>query len=231
MAAPDSARDSPWPWPRGGHGRTGRHTSAVTTDRLETFADGVFAIAATLLILNVDAQIRQDTPDLGASLLHIWPSYAAYAASFVTIGIMWINHHTIMSQVDRADRRFLTVNIGLLMCIAFFPFTTRLVAEHVRGDGAEAAALAYGFTAVATAIMFNVTWFYAALGNRLLRPDADPAVVKGITRSYIPGPWIYLAATLVAFASPVASIVLFGLIALFYVVESSIFGGAAVEPA
>jgi TMEM175 potassium channel family protein len=202
----------------------------VTTDRLETFADGVFAIAATLLILNVDAQIRQDTPDLGASLLHIWPSYAAYAASFVTIGIMWINHHAIMSQVDRADRRFLTVNIGLLMCIAFFPFTTRLVAEHVRGSGAEAAALAYGFTAVATAIMFNVTWFYAALGNRLLRPDADPAVVKGITRSYIPGPWIYLAATLVAFASPVASIVLFGLIALFYVVESSIFGGATVEP-
>ncbi|MGZ4319417.1 MAG: hypothetical protein ACXVRD_08845, partial [Gaiellaceae bacterium] len=122
-------------------------------------------------------------------------------------------------------------NIGLLMCIAFFPFTTRLVAEHVRGEGAEAAALAYGFTGVATAIMFNLTWFYAALGNRLLRRDADPAVVRGITRSYIPGPWIYLGATLVAFASPVASIVLFGTIALFYVVESSILGGAATEPA
>ena len=124
----------------------------MTTDRLETFADGVFAIAATLLILNVDAQIRRDAPDLGASLLHIWPSYVAYAASFVTIGIMWINHHTIMSQVGHSDRRFLLANIGLLMCIAFFPFTTMLVAEHVRGDGAEAAALAYGFTAVATAV-------------------------------------------------------------------------------
>jgi len=203
----------------------------VTTGRLETFADGVFAIAATLLILNVDAQIRRDTPDLGASLLHIWPSYVAYAASFVTIGIMWINHHTIMTQVERADRRFLMANIGLLMCIAFFPFTTRLVAEHVRGSGAEAAALAYGLTAVATAIMFNLTWFYAALGKRLLRRDADQAVVQGITRSYIPGPWIYLGATLVAFVSPVTSIVLFGLIALFYVVESSIFGGSAIEPA
>jgi len=203
----------------------------VTTGRLETFADGVFAIAATLLILNVDAQIRRDAPDLGASLLHIWPSYVAYAASFVTIGIMWINHHTIMTQVERADRRFLIANIGLLMCIAFFPFTTRLVAEHVRGSGAEAAALAYGLTAVATAIMFNLTWFYAALGKRLLRRDADQAVVQGITRSYIPGPWIYLGATLVAFVSPVTSIVLFGLIALFYVVESSIFGGSAIEPA
>jgi len=202
----------------------------VTTGRLETFADGVFAIAATLLILNVDAQIRRDAPDLGASLLHIWPSYVAYAASFVTIGIMWINHHTIMTQVERADRRFLMANIGLLMCIAFFPFTTKLVAEHVRGSGAEAAALAYGFTAVATAIMFNLTWFYAALGKRLLRRDADQAVVQGITRSYIPGPWIYLGATLVAFVSPVTSIVLFGLIALFYVVESSIFGGSAIEP-
>jgi len=203
----------------------------VATDRLETFADGVFAIAATLLVLNVDAQIRRDAPDLGASLLHIWPSYVAYAASFVTIGIMWINHHTIMTQVERADRRFLMANIGLLMCIAFFPFTTRLVAEHVRGSGAEAAALAYGFTAVATAILFNLTWFYAALGKRLLRRDADQAVVQGITRSYIPGPWIYLGATLVAFVSPVTSIVLFGLIALFYVVESSIFGGSAIEPA
>jgi uncharacterized membrane protein len=203
----------------------------VTTGRLETFADGVFAIAATLLILNVDAQIRRDAPDLGASLLHIWPSYVAYAASFVTIGIMWINHHTIMTQVERADRRFLMANIGLLMCIAFFPFTTRLVAEHVRGSGAEAAALAYGLTAVATAIMFNLTWFYAALGKRLLRRDADQAVVQGITRSYIPGPWIYLGATLVAFVSPVTSIVLFGLIAFFYVVESSIFGGSAIEPA
>jgi len=203
----------------------------VATDRLETFADGVFAIAATLLVLNVDAQIRRDAPDLGASLLHIWPSYVAYAASFVTIGIMWINHHTIMTQVERADRRFLMANIGLLMCIAFFPFTTRLVAEHVRGSGAEAAALAYGFTAVATAILFNLTWFYAALGKRLLRRDADQAVVQGITRSYIPGPWIYLGATLVAFVSPVTSIVLFGLIALFYVVENSIFGGSAIEPA
>jgi uncharacterized membrane protein len=196
----------------------------LSPTRLETFADGVFAIAATLLILNVDAQIPGDVPDLGAQLRHIWPSYVAYAASFVTIGIMWINHHTVMSQIDRTDRRFLVATVGLLLCIAFVPFPTRLVAEHIRGEGAQDAALAYGFTMVATAIMFSITWFYASRGKRLLRPDADPAIVTGISRSYLPGPFIYLAATLIAFASPTTSVVLFMAIALFYVIESAIFG-------
>ena len=196
----------------------------MSTGRVEAFADGVFAIAATLLILNVDAQIADDVPDLGEKLLHIWPSYLAYAVSFVTIGIMWINHHTVMSQLGKVDRRFLVATVGLLMCIAFVPFPTRLVAENIRGDNAEPAALAYGFTMVATAIMFNITWFYASRGKRLLRPDADPAVVSGLNRAYLPGPWIYLAATLIAFASPVASVIVFLALALFYVVESSVLG-------
>jgi len=194
--------------------------------RLEAFADGVFAIAATLLILNVDAQIPGDASDLGARILHIWPSYLAYAVSFVIIGIMWVNHHTVMTQIDRTDRRFLFANIGLLMCIAFVPFPTRLVAEHIRGDGARDAALVYGFTMVATAIMFNITSFYASRGGRLLRRDADPAVVSGLSRSYLPGPWIYLAAALLAFVSPAASVIAFLVIATFYVLESSILGGA-----
>src|SRR5262245_4736269 len=99
--------------------------------------------------------------------------------------------------------------------------------EHIRGEGAEAAALTYGFTMVVTAVMFNLTWFYASVGRRLLRPDADAEVVSGITRAYLPGPWIYLGATLVAFASPAAAVVLFMVIALVYVVESSIFGNTA----
>jgi uncharacterized membrane protein len=196
----------------------------LNPSRLETFADGVFAIAATLLILNVDAQVAGDVGNLGDRLTHIWPSYLAYAVSFVTIGIMWVNHHWVMSQIDHTDRRFLFANIGLLLCIAFVPFPTRLVAEHIRGDGARDAALAYGFTMVATAIMFNITWFYASTRRRLLRPDADSAVVRGISRSYLPGPWIYLGATLAAFLSPTVSVLLFLAIAVFYVVESSLFG-------
>jgi TMEM175 potassium channel family protein len=173
--------------------------------------------------------VSGDLPDLGAQLAHIWPSYLAYAVSFVTIGIMWVNHHTVMSQVGRVDRRFLIATVGLLLCIAFVPFPTRLVAEHIRAEGARDAALAYGFTMVATAIMFSVTWFYASRGGRLLHRNAEPAVVSGISRSYLPGPWIYLAATLLAFVSPTASVVLFMAIALFYVLESSLFGNATSE--
>jgi len=198
----------------------------MSTGRLEAFADGVFAIAATLLILNVDAQVPADVHDLGAQIVDIWPSYLAYAVSFVTIGIMWINHHTMMDQIKRADRRFLVATIGLLMCIAFVPYPTRVVAEHIRGAGAQDAALLYGFTLVVTAIFFNINWFYASRGRRLLRADADRAIVSGVTRAYIPGPYIYLGATLVAFASPKASVILFMLIALFYIVESSIFGAS-----
>ena len=198
----------------------------MTTSRLETFADGIFAIAATLLILNVDAQVSE-VPDLSARLLHIWPSYLAYAVSFVTIGIMWVNHHAVLEHVRGADRAFLFLNLFLLMCIAFVPFPTRLVAEHIRAEDARDAALAYGFTMVATAIMFSVTWFYAIRGKRLLREDADPAVVAGISRSYLPGPWIYLVGTVIAFASPTASVCVFMATAFFYVLESSIFGSSA----
>jgi uncharacterized membrane protein len=145
--------------------------------------------------------------------------------SFVTIGIMWLNHHTVMSLVEHVDRRFLLANLGLLMCIAFVPFPTRLMAEHIRGAGAESAALAYGFTLTATALFFNTVWFYASRGGRLLRADCDPRAVAGITRTYLPGPLIYLGATLVAFASPTASALLYLAIAALYVVESSVFGG------
>src|SRR3989442_1047733 len=124
----------------------------MTTSRLETFADGVFAIAATLLILNVDAQIGAAPADLGAGLLHMWPSYVAYAVSFLTIGIIWVNHHTVMTQVARADRTFLFLTVVFLLCVAFIPFPTRLVAEHVRDQGARVAALTYGITLTAAAV-------------------------------------------------------------------------------
>ncbi len=196
----------------------------MTSGRLETFADGVLAIAATLLILNVDAQVGEGGRTLTKQLLHIWPSYIGYAVSFLTIGIIWVNHHTLMNQIGQVDRRFLLLNVLLLLCIAFIPFPTRLVAENIRSDGARAAALTYGITLTSTAVMFSAVWFYAATGRRLIREDADPRTVSGITRSYLPGPWIYLAATLIALANPIASVVLFGAIALFYVAESSLFG-------
>jgi uncharacterized membrane protein len=180
----------------------------------------VFAIAATLLILNVSVT---GVP-LGNALVHGWPSYAAYAVSFLTIGIMWVNHHGVFSQIDKVDRTFLMINVVFLMLVAFVPFPTKLVAENIHRPGLEAAALTYGFTLTLTAIAYNALWFYAARHGRLLRDDADPKTVTGISRSFLPGPWIYLAATLLAFGWPTLSIVLFALIAVFYMLESALFG-------
>jgi uncharacterized membrane protein len=193
----------------------------VTTTRLEAFSDGVFAIAATLLILNV----AESGSPLSHALLSIWPSYVAYAVSFMTIGVIWINHHMVMDQVGRVDRLFLLINVAFLMLIAFIPFPTRLLAQHITSEGARAAAISYGITLTITAILFNVMWRYAAHRGRLLRADADARVVQGIGRSYLAGPITYFAATLVALVSPLLGAALFAAIALFYVLESSLFGG------
>ncbi|TMD13380.1 MAG: DUF1211 domain-containing protein [Chloroflexi bacterium] len=194
---------------------------AVPKARLEAFADGIFAIAATLLTLNL--AVNEHSP-LAGELMRIWPGYAAYAISFTTIGIIWMNHHLLLHQISHTDRFFLLLNVLFLMLIAFIPFPTRLLALYINADGAQAAAFAYGITLTLTAILFNAIWRYAAWGRRLIRQDADARVVSGIGRSYLPGPFIYLAATLVALVSPQVSAGLYAAIAVFYVLESSVFG-------
>lgn len=197
----------------------------MNTSRLETFADGVFAIAATLLIISVDTHVGSPAgADLRHDLLAAWPSYVAYIVSFITIGIIWANHHTVMNQIDRTDRTFILLTVGFLMVVAFIPFPTRLVAEYLREDGARAATVAYGITLTLTAVMFNALWFYAARGARLLRADADEQTVRGISKTFVLGPWIYLAATVVAAISPTLGAIAFLLFALFWVIESSVFG-------
>jgi uncharacterized membrane protein len=195
----------------------------VETTRLETFSDGVFAIAITLLILTVS--VGEAHGELGDALSRIWPSYLAYATSFVTIGIMWVNHHTILRHIVRADRVFLLLNLGLLMCIAFVPFPTELVANFIRSpDDRLYAALAYGLTMTVTAVFFSLVWNYARIGGRLLAENYDRREVTGITRSYLPGIPLYGGATLIAFASPIASAILFAAIAVFYAISSAVFG-------
>jgi hypothetical protein len=103
----------------------------------------------------------------------------------------------VFGQIDKVDRTFLMINVFFLMAIAFVPFPTILVAEHLRDPGLGVAALAYGFTFTITAVFYNLQWLYAGGPRRLLRDDADPRVSSN-TRSHLPGPWIYLGATLVA---------------------------------
>jgi uncharacterized membrane protein len=195
----------------------------METGRVEAFSDGVFAIAITLLILAVGVDLERASGSLRHTLFHLWPAYIAYIVSFVTVGIMWINHHDLFRHFARADRILLLLNTLLLMSISFTPFPTRVVAEfaHTNSDR-RAAALLYGINFTVTAILFFSLWMYGS--RRLLRPNADPREVSGITRSYLPGTPLYLTATLIAFASPVASLIMFAAIALLYAISSAVFG-------
>jgi uncharacterized membrane protein len=191
----------------------------MSSGRVEAFSDGVFAIAITLLILTV-------TPprggDLAHELLRLWPSYLAYAVSFATIGIIWVNHHTIFGHFAGVNRTMLFLNVFFLMVVAFLPFPTEVVAEHVRDAGdRRAAAVLYGCNMILLALAFLALWLYGS--RTLLREDADRRQVAGITRSYIPGTPIYVIGTLLAFVSPIASLVVFAALACFYVVSSSAF--------
>jgi len=194
----------------------------VQTSRVEAFSDGVFAIAITLLILSVGID-RAPHGDLGTYLVDLWPAYLAYAVSFLTIGIMWVNHHLLFDNFASVDRPMLLLNIGLLMLIAFVPFPTRIAAEFARSEvDRRNAALLYGLTMTMTAILFFALWMYGS--HRLLRADADPRVVSGITRSYLPGAPLYFTATLLAFVSSIASLIMFAAIALFYALSAALFG-------
>jgi uncharacterized membrane protein len=187
------------------------------TTRLEAFSDGVFAIAATLLVLEigVDEPLRHS---LGRELLDLWPSYLAYATSFLTIGIIWVNHHAVFELIGRTDRTLLFVNTIFLLVIAFIPFPTRLVAEFLRkGDDERAAVLAYGCTLTLMAILYGALWFYASAGRRLIAAGAPQERVDEISRSFAPGSFLYAGATGLAFASPVASVLVTLALAAFYI--------------
>jgi len=186
------------------------------TSRLETFSDGIFAIAATLLIL----EISVDSP---ARLAHIWPAYLAYVTSFLTIGIIWINHHHTVSLMGRVDRTFLFVNNLLLLTIAFLPFPTKLVGDFLNDPGERSAVLAYAGTFVVMAAMHQVWWQYARRGRRLIAEHVSESALRGVDLAYAPGVPIYAIAFGVAFISPLASVLLTFAIAAFYLPSAALF--------
>jgi TMEM175 potassium channel family protein len=190
------------------------------TGRLETFSDGVFAIAATLLVLEFSVTSGQG---LGHELLHIWPAYLAYVTSFLTIGIIWMNHHHTVSFIGRVDRTFLFVNNLLLLTVAFLPFPTGLVGDNLRGEGEQAAALAYAGTLVVMAALHLVWWQYAR-GNRRLIADGTPnSALRAVDRAYLPGVPLYGTVFVLAFFSPLAAVLLTFAIAAFYLPSAALF--------
>ena len=191
------------------------------TGRLETFSDGVFAIAATLLVLEFSVT---STVNLGDQLVHLWPSYLAYVTSFVTIGIIWMNHHHTVSLIGRIDRTMLFINNLLLLTVALLPFPTGLVGKAIQqGQGEQAAALAYAGTLVVMAILHQFWWQYARRERRLIADGMPDSALRAVDRAYWPGVPMYGAVFVVAFFSPLAAVVITFAIAAFYLPSAALF--------
>ena len=192
------------------------------TTRLETFSDGVFAIAATLLVLEISVDTTHGR-DLGGELLKIWPAYLAYVTSFLIIGVIWINHHHCVSLIARVDRPFLFVNTLLLLVVAFIPFPTKLVAEFLQKPGEQSAVFAYAATLLAMAVLYNLWWRYARGNRRLIGDDVPDSRLRAVDRAFLPGVPAYAVVLAVAFVSPLASVIITLCIAAFYVPSAALW--------
>lgn len=180
------------------------------------------AIAITLLILEIDVPHVGPKGSLAEALGDQWPSYAAYVVSFLTIGIMWVNHHHLFAVIERTNHTFLMLNVLMLMTIAALPWPTALVAEYIRSETERTAAtVVYGLTMVSIAIMFNVVWRYASNGRRLIPADVNVRELQHINRSYLSGPITYTTATLIALASAWISLVIFAVMVLYWLIPGS----------
>ena len=199
------------------------------TGRIEAFSDGVFAVAITLLILNIQvpakAQVLQQAGNIDIALSKIlldnWTVYLAFLTSFATIGIMWINHHRLFNHIRSSDDTLLALNLLLLLLVVFVPFSTALFAEYLTPTS-HLPAVIYSATFILLAICFNLLWRYASHNNRLLDNKADPQAVQAITRQYRFGPLLYLVAFGLAFLYAPTSLIWCLLLALFFALPGQV---------
>jgi uncharacterized membrane protein len=190
----------------------------VSTSRLESFSDGVIAVAITLLVLNIDVPTPRSPHSLATNLGHQWPAYAAYATSFVTIGIIWINHHAMISRLRETDRLILILNLTLLLTIGLLPFATRLFALYVnRGHGEHLAAAIYAGAFLVMSLAFSALNAHILLRKDHLMhtrlPDHERRRILGRSiRGLVP----YTIATGLAAVSPYATFAICVAIAIYY---------------
>jgi uncharacterized membrane protein len=199
-----------------------RNNSAAAltpSGRLEAFSDGVFAIAITLLVLDLAVPARDQVRrgGLGSALAHQWPSYFAYLVSFLVIGIIWVNHHTMFSKVNLVDRPVLFANLALLLVVSALPFPTRLLAEYLTaGSDAHTAAAIYSVTMLAMGLAYSVLWLTVTRDVGLLHEHVDPAASRAALRRFGLGNVVYLATVGLSFVSAIATLSVHGALALYY---------------
>ena len=188
------------------------------TGRLEAFSDGVIAVAITLLALQIDVPADRPGHSLAHALLTDWPHYAAYAVSFLTIGIIWVNHHAMISRLRETDHVIMILNLLLLMTIAILPCATALLASYlIAPDGHDGAAAVYAGSFLLMAIAFGALNRHVLMRKaHLLRENLSLPQRRGILRASVAGTVPYVAATGLAFVSPYITLAICGLLAVYY---------------
>jgi len=187
--------------------------------RLHALVDGVFAIAITLLVL--DLPRPANSAHLTRDLLHDWPTYVAYLVSFATIGIVWIEHHGMMSAVREVNRRFLERTLLFLLFVSIIPWPTSIAAGYAtHGSQARPAAVLYATTMLLMGLSFSLSWRYLAEHPSLVAASARAGSRPGTRRALVGG-LVYLVAIAVALASPSASFAIDALIALYFAASKS----------
>ncbi len=191
----------------------------MSKGRFEAFSDGVFAVAITLLVLEIHLPVLHDVANaqLGLALWHLWPQVLTYVISFSTIGIIWLNHHAMFHLVQQIDRNTLLFNMLLLMIVCFIPFSTSVLTTYgILRDGV----FLYGGTLTAMALAYNLLWYHAARHVDSRTCDRRTLVLNTVRN--LSGSIIYLTATLCAFLDPRISVGLFLGVALFYLLPGKV---------
>ena len=205
----------------------------MDSGRLEAFSDGVFAVAITILALNLSLTgPGRGQPSLAGQLAGHWPAFAAYAVSFATIGIIWVNHHTLFRNFSEIDRTLLFLNLLLLFFVVTIPFATSTIAAYLRSDGHDAslAAAIYQGVFVGMGVSFAGLFWWGIRHGHMKVPLTPEAARSATIRSSI-GNVAYLAAIGIAFLSATASLIISGLVAVYYIFEQTPVGESATPAA
>jgi uncharacterized membrane protein len=188
--------------------------------RLEAFSDGVFAVAITLLALDLVVRPPGSGHSVAWQLGHQWPQFVAYVVSFFTIGIIWVNHHALFKTITGVDRTVLFLNLSLLAVVVLFPFATSMVADYLTADNwdASVAAAFYSSLGVAMSVCFTLIFRWSVAGNHQIVP-IPPDKVRGASWRFSIGLVFYVVAVGAAFISAPLALAINGAIAAYYVFE------------
>jgi uncharacterized membrane protein len=189
------------------------------TKRIEAFSDGMFAIAITLLILEIKVPAA-GPGGLAKALLEQWPSYFAFLLSFLYIGVMWMNHHRMFNHIQRSNDTLLVLNLLLLLGVTAVPFPTAVLAAHLGTPDQRTAALFYNGVFIVIALFFNVLWRYAV--SRHLLDEGLESSAAMISRQYAVGPLMYALCFALAFVDVRVSLALNVALAIYFALPPSL---------